>query len=78
MDKTETMTLKMDKNRKLTLINEDSETQITFIQAARMFGSNNLMKLTQAIGPAQCDTATIEVQPKSKEGGYTDVFPENQ
>ena len=62
-----TMTLKLDKRSKLTLIDGEKETQITFIQAARMFGSDCLMTLAQAIGPAKCDTATIEVRPKKGE-----------
>jgi len=62
-----TMTLKLDKRSKLTLIDGEKETQITFMEAAHMFGSDCLMILTQAIGPAKCDTATIDVRPILRE-----------
>ena len=67
MDKKETMTLKLDNRSKLTLINGDYVTQITFIEAARMFGSDSIMKLTQAIQLMKSDIATLEVQPKKGE-----------
>ena len=65
--KEQTMTLKMTKQRKLTLVDGNLETEITFTQAAQMFGSDCLMKLTQAINLSKCDIATLDVQPSKDE-----------
>jgi hypothetical protein len=68
------MKLKMTKQRKLTLIDGDLETEITFRQAAQMFGSDCLMRLTQAINLSKCDIATLEVKPSKDERAFSESF----